>query len=266
VKKLNTLPEWVILHLPHDSVAIPDSVRRQFVLDDAALKNELLRMTDHFTGELFRGIFPPKQVVRAGVSRLVVDVERFDDDSMEPMAARGMGAVYMKTHSAEVLRFPVSDEQRAALLEAYYYPHHQALTMAVNRALDGHNRSLLIDAHSFPAKPLPYEVDQTSARPEICIGTDDFHTSADLLLHFENAFRTSGFTTAVNKPFSGALVPRRFYGIDSRVSSIMIEIRRDIYMNELTGQRLAGIANVTGRIQAALSAGVAGWVDKTKFL
>ncbi len=48
-------------------------------------------MTDHLTMELFTSGIPENQVVRAEVSRLVVDVERFDDPS-EVMLERGMGA------------------------------------------------------------------------------------------------------------------------------------------------------------------------------
>lgn len=48
-------PDWVVLHIPHDSVVIPDSVRSQFVLDEGELAKELLRMTDRYTHELFTG-------------------------------------------------------------------------------------------------------------------------------------------------------------------------------------------------------------------
>ena len=58
------------------------------VLED--LKTELIRMTDHFTWELFCSGVPVDQIVRTHVSRLVVYVERFEDDAYEVMAARGM--------------------------------------------------------------------------------------------------------------------------------------------------------------------------------
>lgn len=257
--------DWVILHLPHDSTVIPDGVRKQFVLDDMSLVDELLKMTDHFTGELFGGIFTSRQTVRAPVSRLVVDVERFDDDKLEPMSVRGMGAVYLSTQNAGVLRNPVSPEQRRELMESYYFPHHQALTAAVEGALAKHNRALVLDAHSFPRKPLPYEFDQSSHRPEICIGTDDFHTPAALREALVSAFRSSGFDVGVDAPFSGALVPQRYYRHDVRVSSVMVEVRRDIYMDEEAGTRNSRFSEVVGRLRRAITRGFSEWINNANF-
>jgi N-formylglutamate amidohydrolase len=94
------LPPWVILHIPHAATIIPRDVRERFVVDDAALSREVLRMTDHFTDAIFVGSqVAAEQVVRASVSRLVVDVERFEDDALETMASRGMGAVYCRRRS-----------------------------------------------------------------------------------------------------------------------------------------------------------------------
>ena len=41
-------------------------------------------------------------------------------------------------------------------------------------------------------------------------------------------------------PFSGFIVPIDHYQKDKRVQSIMIEIRRDLYMNEETGVKIDG--------------------------
>ena len=87
-------PPWVVVHVPPHSVDIPNGVRNQFLLNDEELVTELTRMTDHRTLALFSDRFSAAQVIRAGLSRLVLDVERFDDDKREPMAARGMGAYY----------------------------------------------------------------------------------------------------------------------------------------------------------------------------
>ena len=58
-----------------------------------------------------------------------------------------------------------------------------------------------------------------------------------------------GFRVGMNRPFAGALVPNAFYGRDARVQSVMIELRRDLYMDERTGERLPVFAD----LQRALS-------------
>lgn len=227
------LPQWVVLHIPHDSIAVPDSVRGQFVLDDAQLATELDTITDHKTLALFAGSDSGAKVVRAEVSRLVVDVERFPNDAEEPMAARGMGAIYAVTSHLSPLRRTLTAEERADLMSNYYRPHHQSLEAAVTSALDRFGRCLVIDCHSFPNRPLPYEVvDANSARPEICIGTDDFHTTEELRDAFVDEFRGAGWTVCVNDPFSGALVPMSRYRRDRRVQAVMVEVNRRLYLRE----------------------------------
>ena len=120
-------PTPVVFHVPHDSVFIPPEIRGQFLLNDADLQTELRLMTDHFTHALFCEGVDAAQVVRAPVSRLVVDVERFPVDADEPMAAVGMGAVYTATSSLQPLRRPLSPSEREALLPTYYHPHQVQL-------------------------------------------------------------------------------------------------------------------------------------------
>ena len=98
-----TYPPWVVLHVPHDSTAVPADVRAQFLLDEAELGRELDRMTDHRTLAIFADPSSEAVVVRSPVSRLVVDVERFPDDADEPMAARGMATDDLETLGVDVV-------------------------------------------------------------------------------------------------------------------------------------------------------------------
>jgi N-formylglutamate deformylase len=84
----------VALHVPHASTIIPDDVRAGILLDDAALARELLASTDHHTDTFVAGFAGGS--VRAhvnGLSRLVVDPERFLDPLREVTEAVGRGRV-----------------------------------------------------------------------------------------------------------------------------------------------------------------------------
>jgi len=233
----STAPSAVI-HVPHASTVIPGDVRYQFVLTDDALRVELLRMTDAYTDELFALPHDVAIQVRFPVSRLVVDPERFVDDSQEVMASKGMGVIYMRTADGRPLREELASSEPAKLVSQYYRPHHDRLTASVESCLGNHGRCLIIDAHSFPALPLPYELDQTPERPDICIGTDSVHTPDWLAREAKILAEAQGWSVKFNRPFAGALVPIAYYGRDSdRVFSVMIEVRRDLYMDELSGQR-----------------------------
>ena len=105
-------------------------------------------MTDAFTDDLFVGSLPDVPAAVFPVSRLVVDPERFEDDGAEPMAARGMGVIYERTSSGDVLRRPPAQEERATLLERFYHPHHQRLTALVDAALRADGHCLVVDGHS----------------------------------------------------------------------------------------------------------------------
>jgi len=244
----------VVVHVPHSASAIPGDVRGDLALSDGALERELLRITDRYTDELF-ALDPAIAIpVVFGVSRLVVDPERFADDALEPMAARGMGAVYTSTTDGAPLRACVTSAQRSELLARFYEPHHAALHAAAQGVLDAKGRCLIIDAHSFPSHPLPCDLDQDPVRPEVCIGTDPFHTPAQLAADTKAAFAAHGLDVAVDRPYSGAIVPARWYRRDQRVSSVMIEINRRLYMDETTGQKTAEFPQILAVVTSVLTA------------
>jgi hypothetical protein len=75
----------VILHVPHSSSVIPESVRDGIVLDDRALELELDHITDSHTAEIAAaaveaGPGTPWRFVN-GLSRLVIDPERYRQSS-----------------------------------------------------------------------------------------------------------------------------------------------------------------------------------------
>ncbi|MGW1598737.1 N-formylglutamate amidohydrolase [Streptomyces sp. NPDC002343] len=231
----------VLLHVPHSARAIPDDVRAGIVLDDGGLERELDHITDAHTAELaertaaLAGMRPWRFVNR--LSRLVVDPERFPDER-EEMAAVGMGAVYTRTTHRARLR--PADTDPEPLLARYFRPYARAMTEAVAGRLAATGRAVIIDVHSYPTEPLPYELHGAGPRPPVCLGTDSFHTPPALAEAAREAFADCG-DTGLDSPFAGTYVPLEFYGTDARVTALMVEIRRDTYMTEPGGPAGPGL-------------------------
>ena len=223
----------IVLHIPHASKHIPYEYLKYFTLSKKDLQFELLKMTDHFTDELFDVSYDNIYQLKFPISRLLVDVERFEKDELEPMFKVGMGCVYEKTHDGKSLKL-VKDIKHE-LNNKFYKIHHENFTKFVDVKLKQNNKVLIIDCHSFPKHSLPYELNQEVDRPKICIGTDNFHTSEKLKNSFGELFEGLNLTVKYNEPFKGSIVPLKFYNKDKRVQSVMIEVRRDLYMNEKTG-------------------------------
>ncbi|MEU7057422.1 N-formylglutamate amidohydrolase [Streptomyces sp. NPDC046197] len=243
----------VILHVPHSAREIPPEVRAGVLLDDESLERELDHITDAHTAELaeaaarLSAVTPWRFVNR--LSRLAVDPERFPDER-EEMLAVGMGAVYTRTTHRGALR--PADTDPEPLLERYFRPYARAMTEAVADRLSATGRAVIVDVHSYPTAPLPYELHGEGPRPPVCLGTDPFHTPRALADLAREAF--AGFGAALDSPFSGAYVPLEHYGRQSRVCALMVEIRRDTYMSEPGGPAGPGLS----RLAAALAALVDG--------
>ena len=255
--KKDDLEQRVIVHIPHSSIAIPEAFLKEFVLKDDALQKELLCMTDWYTDELFAcaGCY----MIVHNVSRLVCDPERFLDPDEESMWHQGMGMYYTRTSDGKRMkRSPLSSMegwQSYAKTLRIYQTHHNRLRAAVQQQMERYGKALLIDGHSFSSSVLPYEpkANFQTQRPDICLGADADFTPEDLLAFAKEYFSQQGLRVAVNTPFAGTMVPEPFYTQkDKRVQSLMIEVNRSLYMNEMTGEKKATFYKIQAILQRFL--------------
>ncbi|WP_257226495.1 N-formylglutamate amidohydrolase [Rhodococcus opacus] len=186
----------VILHVPHASRSIPDTVRAGILLSNDKLQLELDESTDTATdhiairaAELLASGRPRPWLAINQISRLVIDPERFPGDD-EPMNAVGRGAVYTRTCNRALLRLePAADAQR--LMDSYYQPYTAALTGLVDDRIATTGAAVIIDVHSYPRHPSRFE-NPNKPRPALCLGTDDFHTPGWLREQALDAFAPLG--------------------------------------------------------------------------
>ena len=230
--------------------SFPRTCGPSIVLDDVALERELDAMTDSFTDVVAtqvanRAAERPWLFVNR-LSRLVVDPERFPDER-EEMNTVGMGAVYTRTSTGDVLRDGSVDDF-SGLVDRFFTPYSRAFADLVDQRLAATGHVTIIDLHSYPLEPLPYEL-HDGPRPEVCLGTDPFHTPADLRDQALHSF--SDFTLGFDSPFAGCYVPLTHHGVNRSVHALMIELRRDLFLDDthaLVGPALEPVVSSIARL------------------
>ena len=70
----------IICNIPHSSIRIPAEFARDFSLPKNELKREATRIADIYSDELFAPLLSHFGGIIANFSRIVVDVERFEND------------------------------------------------------------------------------------------------------------------------------------------------------------------------------------------
>jgi len=235
----------IILHVPHSSTNIP--MLDGFIVDTKILDNEILKLTDWYTDDLFYSA--DDIMIKADFSRIFCDPERFTDDSLEVMAQYGMGVLYEKSDDGRTIR-KITPELREKILTEYYWKHHKKFSEAVNHQLEQFGKALIIDCHSYPSNPLKRDLDQSPLRPQFNIGTDEFHTPKKLVDIATSFFNDEGYTLGIDWPYKGSIAPSEHYKKNKNVQTIMLEINRSLYLKEPTNEksvRYEEIKNVTNR-------------------
>lgn len=238
----------LILHIPHSSTTIP--FQDGYIACHDKIQHEIIKLTDWYTDDLFDSEIDKKIV--APFSRIFCDVERFADDELEIMSKVGMGVLYKKLDSDETLR-EVTPELREKILTKYYWKHHDNLTSSVEEQLKLNGECLIIDCHSFPSTPLLKAINQNTNTPDFNIGTDSFHTPQKYIDASIAYFENLGYSLGVDWPYSGSIVPMKYYQKDKRVNSIMLEINRKLYLNEPTNEKSKGYNKTKEVVQGYLN-------------
>lgn len=77
-------------------------------------------------------------------------------------------------------------------------------------------------------------------------------TRPSLAESFPDAFTAAGFTVTVNAPYKGCIIPGKHYDKTKKVSGIMIELNRSLYMGETTDDKKLWFTNLCRTVRVAL--------------
>ena len=213
---LNKIIAWI----PHSGMYIPGISDRKKEYE--ALVRDAKTLCDEKADYLVS--FLPNRIT-CGYSRFVVDLERYEDDSKEPMSAKGMGLLYNKLIDGTAFdRNPFGDSD---FFIRYYHHKHSQLKEMVEAAGDG---CVLLDVHSFCGVPQKCDFDQNPDRPDICLGFNDDETkpSDEKIAEIRDIFEKHGLDVALNRPFKGSMTVKT----NVRYTSLMIEVNKSVYIDK----------------------------------
>lgn len=236
----------LVLDSPHSGTGYPADFEP--VVDQASLRD----LEDPFVDQLLAGT-PGRgaTLVCARFARAYIDPNRSEHDidldmlsgpwpeAVTPSTKTelGVGLVFRRTLDGRSIYAdrltPASVQERIA---RYYRPYHQALAGALNQAHLQFGHVWHLNCHSMPGG-----TGARRTRPDFCIG-DRHGTTADrrLVERIVAILRECGYQVALNNPYAGVELVRRYADPIERRHSVQIEINRSLYMNEQTHVRHQG--------------------------
>ncbi|MDB5509478.1 MAG: N-formylglutamate amidohydrolase [Hyphomicrobiales bacterium] len=258
----------LVFSSPHSGSIYPASFLASSRLDGLSLR----RSEDAFVDELFAaapGLGAP--LLRAHFPRAFLDVNR-EPYELDPRMFDGKLPAYANTRSLRVAgglgtiarvvgeaqeiyagRMPVEEAIRR--IEGLYKPYHHALRQLMRRASEAHGVAVLIDCHSMPSSAAGPQTPRAAERSapgcdradaDFILG-DRYGTSCGSFIVdlVEYELRQMGYSVQRNKPYAGGFITEHYGSPGAGFHALQIEIKRSLYMDERTLQKLPAFAAVS---------------------
>lgn len=218
----------IILSIPHASLAIPEELAGNVLLNE----RDLLAFSDLATERIFA--VPDVTTVTYEYSRLFVDVNRAPDDISREYERGEEGVMVHTTWDGRAIyREEPHEELVQELIRKYHDPFHDAIDAAIPEA------KFLIDCHSYLPVGPPSKIDAGKSRPDVCLGNMNYSTcTREHTIFFREFFERHGYTVSINFPYQGKYTLGRHCHRRRiphfLVPGIQIELNQRLYANAET--------------------------------
>jgi N-formylglutamate amidohydrolase len=232
----------------------------------------LRRSEDSFVDELFAGA-PARgaPLLRAHFPRVYLDPNRepweldpamFEDtlpdfvNTSSLRVAGGLGTIArVVTNGAEVYQGKLKFSEAERRIKSLYIPFHETIQDLLAVTVQRFATAVLIDCHSMPSFGGPMDRDPGTERADMVLG-DRFGTSCAKVVTdtVESVLTKAGFRVERNDPYAGGFTTRNYGRPDSGVHALQIEIKRSLYMDEDTMERLPALENLTATMNTLIAA------------
>ncbi len=159
-----------------------------------------------------------------------------------PKTKSGIGLIWrVLDDNSPIYARTLSVAEVSQRIERCHGSYWAALTHAIESARVAHGRVVHVNCHSMPAVAGTISWVKTGTPfADIVLGDRDGTTcAAEMTGLLASAFRAEGLSVAINDPYKGVELVKRFGRPRDNRHSIQIEINRKLYMNESTRERNA---------------------------
>ena len=160
-----------------------------------------------------------------------------------PKVALGKGLIWRcMDDGTQLYSRKLSVAEVQARIERCWQPYHAAVKAAIDAAHALHGHVLHINCHSMPSESGAFGTGYAGEKhPDFVVGDRDGTTahpalSAALMAHLQSM----GYSTALNHPYKGVELVKRYSAPSAGRHSIQLEINRRLYMDEERLEKSAG--------------------------
>lgn len=239
----------VIFDSPHSGRTYPDDFRT--VCDFADLQTA----EDNHVDELF-SFAPDAGIIflHALFPRTYIDLNRAEHDldpalfnapdewpeHMSPgsRAYAGIGLVRrLLKPGMPLYDGPLGVDEIKHRLVRYYRPYHAALTELLDQAHYDFGQVYHVNCHSMPAISALHLPPGYAGEPDFVVGDRDGTTSSPAFVRLiRDTLRGMGYRVAINNPYKGVEIVRRYGRPTEGRHSIQLEVSKALYWDEERGQ------------------------------
>ena len=248
-------PVPVVYDSPHSGSIYPDDF--DHILDPMVLR----QAEDAHIEELFAPVALGASLLHALFPRSYIDPNRAETDldvtmidgdwtgPVEPSSKtlnRGAGLIWRRMRGeGEMYDRLLTVSAVRHRIDTCWQPYHDALTALIDATHARHGVSFHVDCHSMPAMGDANSEDGPVPRPDFIVGDRDGTTcEPGLTALIADHLRSEGFDVAINDPYKGVELVRRYADPAAGRHSVQLEINRKLFMDELTLSKTAGFLHI----------------------
>ena len=257
-------PLPLVLDSPHSGEHSPDD------FDHAPPRHLVRQAEDTHVARLYRAA-PGlgATLIEATFPRAYIDANRSTDDldptmladawplplSMSKKTGQGIGLLWRIARGGAPMyerKLTAAEVQRR--IDRWYRPYHAALSAELDTLHRTFGAVWHINCHSMPAVGDANSDDAGRPRKDFVLGDRDGTTCApEFTALVAETVAGFGYSVAINDPYKGVEIVRRYGRPSERRNSLQIELNRRLYMDETTLEPTSGYSGVQRDLERLLA-------------